>query len=154
VTLAGRALTDEGVHVPAERRGIGFVFQDYALFPHLTVRDNVRFGLRHLARAEREARTDEVIRLVGLNGLEQRLPHALSGGQQQRVALARAIAPRPRLILLDEPFSSLDALLRQEMRARVRELLKAQGMTALLVTHDQEEALSFADRVAVMQNGR
>lgn len=154
VMLAGQTLAEEGVHVPAERRGIGFVFQDYALFPHLTVRDNVRFGLRHLPKAERRARTEEVIRLVGLGGLEKRLPHALSGGQQQRVALARAIAPRPRLILLDEPFSSLDALLRQEMRARVRELIKAQGMTALLVTHDQEEALSFAERVAVMQNGR
>lgn len=154
ITLGGQTLTDVGVHLPAERRGIGFVFQDYALFPHLTVRNNVRFGLQHLPRAERETRTDEVIRLVGLGGLEKRLPHALSGGQQQRVALARAIAPRPRLLLLDEPFSSLDALLRQDMRARVRELIKSQGMTALLVTHDQEEALSFADRVAVMQQGR
>ena len=154
VTLAGRTLVGDGVSVPPEGRGIGFVFQDYALFPHLTVRENVAFGLRGLGKEERAARTAEVIELVGLRGFEARKPHALSGGQQQRVALARAIAPRPRLVLLDEPFSNLDALLRQEMRERVRDVLKAQGMTALLVTHDQEEALSFADRVAVMQNGR
>jgi iron(III) transport system ATP-binding protein len=154
VTLAGLQLVGDGVAVPPEQRGIGFVFQDYALFPHLTVRENVAFGLRGLSKKQRAARTHEVIQLVGLGGFEERKPHALSGGQQQRVALARAIAPRPRLVLLDEPFSNLDALLRQEMRERVRDVLKAQGMTALLVTHDQEEALSFADRVAVMQNGR
>ena len=154
VTFGGRTLVDDGVAVPPEQRGIGFVFQDYALFPHLSVRENVGFGLRGMTKPERAERVAEVIRLVGLGGFEDRKPHALSGGQQQRVALARAIAPRPRLVLLDEPFSNLDALLRQEMRERVRDLLKAEGMTALLVTHDQEEALSFADRVAVMQNGR
>ncbi|MDX1530622.1 MAG: ABC transporter ATP-binding protein [Rhodothermales bacterium] len=154
VALDGRVLSGEGVHVPPEERGVGFVFQDYALFPHLPVRDNVAFGLRGLPKEARRERVAEVLKLVGLQGLSDRLPHALSGGQQQRVALARAVAPRPRLLLLDEPFSNLDALLRQEMRARVRELLKGEGMTALLVTHDQEEALSFADRVAVMQNGR
>ncbi len=154
VTLAGRTLVSDDERVAPEKRGIGFVFQDYALFPHLSVRDNVAFGLRHLPRRQRLDRADEVLRLTGLGGLEDRMPHALSGGQQQRVALARAIAPRPRLILLDEPLSNLDALLRQEMRDRVRELLRAEGMTAVLVTHDQEEALSFADRVAVMQNGR
>ncbi|MEM1041002.1 MAG: ABC transporter ATP-binding protein [Bacteroidota bacterium] len=154
VALGGRMLVGEGALVPPERRGIGFVFQDYALFPHLSVRDNVLFGLGTLPKRERPARADEVLRLVGLGGLEDRRPHALSGGQQQRVALARAMAPRPRLLLLDEPFSNLDALLRQEMRARVRDLLKREGMTALLVTHDQEEALSFADRVAVMQAGQ
>ncbi len=154
VALGGRALVGDGPPVPPERRGIGFVFQDYALFPHLSVRDNVLFGLGALPRAERGERADDVLRLVGLSGFEQRQPHALSGGQQQRVALARAVAPRPRLLLLDEPFSNLDALLRQELRERVRALLKREGMTALLVTHDQEEALSFADRVAVMQNGR
>lgn len=154
VTLDGQTLDGDGVAVPPERRGIGFVFQDYALFPHLTVRENVAFGLRGMTKKARLSRADEVLRLVGLGGLEERKPHALSGGQQQRVALARAVAPRPRLLLLDEPFSNLDALLRQEMRERVRDLLKREGMTALLVTHDQEEALSFADRVAVMQNGR
>src|SRR5690606_4406770 len=154
VTLDGQTLVGDGISVPPERRGIGFVFQDYALFPHLTVRENVAFGLKGMTKKARRARADDVLRLVGLGGLEDRKPHALSGGQQQRVALARAIAPRPRLLLLDEPFSNLDALLRQEMRERVRDLLKREGMTALLVTHDQEEALSFADRVAVMQNGR
>lgn len=154
VTLDGRVLADEQRGVPAEQRGIGFVFQDYALFPHLSVRENVAFGLRGMPRAARLARADEVIQMAGLGGLENRMPHALSGGQQQRVALARAIAPRPRLLLLDEPFSNLDALLRQETREKVKELLRAEGMTAVLVTHDQEEALSFADRIAVMQNGR
>lgn len=155
IRLGGRTLNDEaGAHVPPEARGVGFVFQDYALFPHLTVAQNVAFGLRAWPRAERAARVDEVLRLVGLAGLERRAPHALSGGQQQRVALARALAPRPGLLLLDEPFSGLDALLRHEMRARVREILRAEGATALLVTHDQEEALQFADRVAVMQSGR
>ena len=154
VTLDGQTLVGDGISVPPERRGIGFVFQDYALFPHLTVRENVAFGLRGMTKKACRARADEVLRLVGLGGLEERKPYALSGGQQQRVALARAIAPRPRLLLLDEPFSNLDALLRQEMRERVRDLLKKERMTALLVTHDQEEALSFADRVAVMQNGR
>ena len=155
VTLDGRALVDEGgTWVPPESRGIGFVFQDYALFPHLNVRDNVRFGLRGLARKDRAGRVDEVLKLVDLTPFAGRMPHQLSGGQQQRVALARAIAPRPRLVLLDEPFSNLDALLRQEMRENVRDLLAEQGMTAVLVTHDQEEAFTFADRVAVMQGGR
>ena len=155
VTLDGRALVDEGgTWVPPESRGIGFVFQDYALFPHLSVRDNVRFGLRGLARKDRTGRVDEVLKLVDLTPFADRMPHQLSGGQQQRVALARAIAPRPRLVLLDEPFSNLDALLRQEMRENVRDLLAEQGMTAVLVTHDQEEAFTFADRVAVMQGGR
>ncbi|MEO0558158.1 MAG: ABC transporter ATP-binding protein [Bacteroidota bacterium] len=145
---------DDGTVVPPERRGIGLVFQDYALFPHLTVQQHVAFGLRQLGREHRQARVQEVIRLVGLVGLEERFPHALSGGQQQRVALARAIAPRPRLLLLDEPFSSLDAGLRHETRERVRELIRAEKMTALLVTHDQQEALAFSDRVAVMQSGQ
>ena len=154
ITVDGRVLADERSVVPPEKRGIGFVFQDYALFPHLTVAQNVAFGLKRGKRAEREVRVAEVLKLVGLEGLEARLPHALSGGQQQRVALARALAPRPRLLLLDEPFSNLDALFRNEMRERVRNILKAEGVTAVLVTHDQEEALLFADRLAVMQSGR
>ncbi|HLT46611.1 MAG TPA: ABC transporter ATP-binding protein [Rubricoccaceae bacterium] len=154
IALAGRTLADDHTFVPPEKRGIGFVFQDYALFPHLTVAQNVAFGLRAMKKPARAARVREVLRMVGLDGLEDRLPHALSGGQQQRVALARALAPRPRLILLDEPFSNLDALFRQEMRDRVRDVLKAEGTTAVLVTHDQEEALLFADRVAVMHMGR
>jgi iron(III) transport system ATP-binding protein len=154
VRLDDRLVEGEGAHVPPEKRGVGVVFQDWALFPHLTVERNVAFGLRGWKRAEARHRVAEVLKLVGLNGFEHRLPHALSGGQQQRVALARALAPRPRLLLLDEPFSNLDALFRLELRERVREALDAEGATALLVTHDQEEALSFADRVAVMQGGR
>ena len=155
VRLDGRVLDgDGGPHVPAEQRGIGVVFQEHALFPHLTVEANVAFGLRGWSRTDRASRVAEVLKLVGLTGLEGRGPHALSGGQQQRVALARALAPRPRLLLLDEPFSSLDALLRAEMRAEVRAALRAEGATAVLVTHDQEEALQTADRVAVMQGGR
>jgi iron(III) transport system ATP-binding protein len=146
-------LAADGFHVPAEKRGIGLVFQDYALFPHLNVLENVNFGIRKWARKEREARAREVIRLVGLAGFEMRRPHELSGGQQQRVAIARTLAPSPRLILLDEPFSNLDALLRQGTRTEIRAVLKKAGMTAVLVTHDQEEALSFADRVAVMRAG-
>ncbi|MEO0743129.1 MAG: ABC transporter ATP-binding protein [Bacteroidota bacterium] len=154
IHLDGRVLADAATFVPPEQRGIGLVFQDYALFPHLSVAANVAFGLRRWARADREARVAEVLRLVGLNGMESRAPHQLSGGQQQRVALARALAPRPRLLLLDEPFSNLDALLRSEMRRDVRAWLQREGTTAVLVTHDQEEAMAFADRVAVMQGGR
>ena len=154
VSIDGRVVEGESVHVAPERRGVGVVFQDWAVFPHLTVARNVEFGLRSWRKTDARARVAEVLRLVGLTGLEDRLPHALSGGQQQRVALARALAPRPRLLLLDEPFSNLDALFRMELRDRVREALDAEGATALLVTHDQEEALSFADRVAVMQGGR
>jgi iron(III) transport system ATP-binding protein len=154
VVIVGRKVEGDGIHVPPERRGVGVVFQDWALFPHLTVQGNVEFGLRGWKRAAARDRVAEVLRLVGLTGLEDRPPHALSGGQQQRVALARALAPRPALLLLDEPFSNLDALFRLELRERVREALAAEGATAMLVTHDQEEALSFADRVAVMQAGR
>ena len=154
IEVDGYSVTGEGHHVPPEDRALGLVFQDYALFPHLSVQKNIAFGLRHLSRAERSARVEEVIRLVGLSGLEDRRPQHLSGGQQQRVALARTLAPRPRLILLDEPFSNLDALLRQSTRQEIRSLLKEWGTSAVLVTHDQEEALSFADRLAVMRSGR
>lgn len=139
---------------PVEQRGIGFVFQDYALFPHLSVYGNVAFGLRQLSGKTKQKRVEEVLSLVGLTVFKDRKPGELSGGQQQRVALARAIAPGPKLVLLDEPFSSLDAALRQSTRDEVRALLKQSGIGAILVTHDQEEALSVADRLAVMRGGQ
>jgi len=140
--------------VPPEDRSVGLVFQEHALFPHLDVGANVAFGLRGMPRATRAERVAEVLTLVGLAGLERRRPSALSGGQRQRVALARALAPSPTLLLLDEPFSSLDAALRVSLRDEVRAILRAADQTALLVTHDQEEALSVADRVGVMFDGR
>lgn len=154
VTLDERRLEGPDTHVPPEQRGIGLVFQDQALFPHLTVFENIRFGLNNLPRGEQKERVTNVLDMVGLKGFDHRYPHELSGGQQQRVAVARAVAPKPGVILLDEPFSKLDAVLRQAMREDVRNLLREAGMTAVMVTHDQEEALSFADRVAVMRNGR
>lgn len=144
----GERRLDAGV--PPERRGIGIVPQEGALFPHLSVAGNVGFGLR---RGERAARVEELLDLVGLSGFGHRMPSELSGGQAQRVALARALAPRPGVVLLDEPFSALDAGLREELRADVRATLKAAGATALLVTHDQEEALGMADLVAVLRDG-
>ncbi len=150
ITLRGRDATG----LPPEDRGLGFVFQDLALFPHLDVAGNVGFGLHRLPRGERRARIDETLARIGLDGLAGRYPHELSGGQQQRVALARSLAPRPDLLLLDEPFSSLDADLRGRLRDELRALLKSLGIAALLVTHDQSEAFAFADRVGVMQAGR
>lgn len=154
IAMAARTLADSDTHVPPESRGIGFVFQDYALFPHKNVFENVAFGLRKASKQLRKERAAAVLEMVGLTSLHSRLPHYLSGGEQQRVALARAIIARPKLLLLDEPFSSLDPGLRQTTREEVRTLLKAEGISAVLVTHDQEEALSFADRLAVMNRGR
>ena len=153
IKLHDTCLSSPNTHVPPEQRQMGIVFQDYALFPHLSVIENVMFGLRKLPKAERRDCAERALDQVGLRGFQDRKPHNLSGGQQQRVALARTLAPRPRMILLDEPFSNLDALLRQETRRELRALLKQAGMTAGIVTHDQEEALSFADRVAVMRLG-
>lgn len=145
--------------IPPERRDVGIVFQDYALFPHLTVAKNVAFGLQSLARLGQltpkqvQTQTQEAIALVGLAGFESRFPHELSGGQQQRVALARALAPRPTLILLDEPFSNLDVQVRLHLRQEVRDVLKQVNASGVFVTHDQEEALAIADQVAVMRQG-
>ncbi|WP_062119964.1 ABC transporter ATP-binding protein [Aureimonas sp. AU40] len=150
IHLRGRRI--EGL--APERRGIGIVFQDYALFPHLTVAGNVGFAMPQVPRARRAAEARPFVEMVGLSGFESRFPDQLSGGQQQRVALARAFAARPDAILLDEPFSNLDAALRQTTRREIRSLLKASGVGAVFVTHDQEEALSFADRVCVMREGR
>ncbi|MFI7433631.1 ABC transporter ATP-binding protein [Micromonospora haikouensis] len=152
VAVAGRPVAAGRVHVPPHRRRVAVVPQEGALFPHLSVADNVGYGLDRAAR--RSGRVEEVLALVGLAGYGLRMPHQLSGGQQQRVAVARALAPRPPLVLLDEPFSALDAQLRTELRADVRQALRADGATAVLVTHDQGEALSMADAVAVMDAGR
>lgn len=154
IAIAGRVVASSNRWVPPEKRGVGMVFQEYALFPHLTVSENIAFGLGRLGPAERRRRTERLLRMVGLGGLEDRYPHSLSGGQQQRVALARALAPQPDLVLLDEPFSNLDATLRLQMREEVRRVLKETGAAAIFVTHDQSDALAISDRVAVMAFGR
>lgn len=151
ITIGGRTVDGAGRHVPADRRRIGYVPQEGALFPHLTVRANVAFGL---PRGRRRDGAGRLLEMVGLAELDRRYPHQLSGGQQQRVALARALAVEPEIVLLDEPFSSLDASLRGHVREEVRALLSDQGVTTVLVTHDQEEALSLADVVAVLRDGR
>ncbi len=154
ISMEDRVLDDQNTYIPPESRGIGFVFQDYALFPDKNVLENAAFGLsRKTLKKERHANALETLERVGIAHLHTRMPHHLSGGEQQRVALARSLATQPKLLLLDEPFSSLDAGLRQTTREEVRELLKASGITVVLVTHDQEEALSFAERVAVMNSG-
>jgi iron(III) transport system ATP-binding protein len=152
VSVGGRTVAGPGTHVAPERRRVGIVPQEQALFPHLSVAANVGYGLGR--SAERVARVEEMLNLAGLSGLGNRMPHELSGGQQQRVALARALAPGPSVVLLDEPFANLDAALRVALRTEVRDILRASGATALVVTHDQEEALSLAGTVAVMRAGR
>lgn len=154
VILNNQLLSSRSAHVAPQKRGIGFVFQDYALFPHMTALENVAFGLTNLPRHKRNVFAEEVLCRTGMGDFKDRSPAELSGGQQQRVALARAIAPEPELILLDEPFSNLDAMLRNVTRKEVRSIIKKARMSAILVTHDQEEALSFADRVGVMNDGR
>lgn len=150
ITIAGTVVDDGRAVVHAQRRGIGYVPQDGALFPHLRVRANIGFGL---SRGDRD-RVAELVRMLGLVGLEDRYPHQLSGGQRQRVALARALAPRPAVVLLDEPFASLDAALRMELRQYVARVLREVGATAIIVTHDRDEALTMADQIAVLRNGR
>ncbi|MFU8855584.1 MAG: ABC transporter ATP-binding protein [Deferrisomatales bacterium] len=154
ILLHGRTVSRPGLLVPPERRRVGMVFQDLALFPHLTAAKNVAFGLRAADRDTRSRRVGELLALVGLEQREDAYPHQLSGGQQQRVALARAMAPRPDLLLLDEPFSSLDVDLRDKLAREVREILKEDGLTALLVTHHQFEAFAMADEIGVLQAGR
>lgn len=154
ISIAGRLVNGRRTHVPTEKRRVGMVFQDYAIFPHLSVQQNVTFGLQNLSKQAAWDRAQEMLRFVGLAGFGDRMPHALSGGQQQRVALARALAPAPAVLLMDEPFSNLDASLRVEMRDEVRQLLLKAGITAVFVTHDQEEALFMGDQVAVMNGGR
>ncbi len=150
VEIGGAPAAGSGTWLPPERRPVGMVFQDYALFPHLTVADNVGFGL---PRRERSTRVPMLLALVGLCGLGERYPHELSGGQQQRVALARALAPAPDVVLLDEPWSNVDPHLREELRSEVTGILRPLGVTVLLVTHDREEAFSVADRIALVHEG-
>ncbi len=154
ICVDGQCFEGFKTHLPPEARGVGIVFQEYALFPHLNVAQNVAFGLKKLPPKLRDERVMTVLGMVGMTAFKDRKPHELSGGQQQRVALARSIAPSPKLILLDEPFSNLDAGRRHATREEIRALLKDAGMSAVFVTHDQEEALCFADRLAVMQDGR
>ena len=154
IRLAGKVVSGPGVMLPPERRRIGMVFQDYALFPHLSVAGNIAFGLHAAPAAERSARVQELAKLVGLSAALDKFPHEISGGQQQRVALARALAPRPELLLLDEPFSNLDVDLRERLSLEVRDIIKASGATAILVTHDQQEAFAMADEIGVLHLGR
>jgi iron(III) transport system ATP-binding protein len=154
IRLAGRIVSGAGTMVPPEKRRIGMVFQDYALFPHLSVAANIAFGLHASPPAERLARVRELAELVGLSATLEKYPHEISGGQQQRVALARALAPRPELLLLDEPFSNLDIDLRERLSLEVRDIIKASGATAVLVTHDQQEAFAMADEIGILHDGR
>jgi len=153
IILSDRLVSSSTETVPTEERRVGMVFQEYALFPHLRVADNIAFGLHHLSRAERTCRVQEMLRLTGLEGLERRYPHELSGGQQQRVALSRALVQNPVLLLLDEPFSNLDPDMASRMRQDLHSLLRRTKTTTILVTHDHEEAFAMADRIAVLNRG-
>lgn len=153
ILLDNKIISSSKHTLPPEKRHIGMVFQDYALFPHLTVSENITYGLKGMASTERNLIRDEMLSLVKLADLGSRYPHELSGGQQQRVALARALAPKPNILLMDEPFSSLDVELRRSLAVEVRDILKSQNITAILVTHDQEEAFAFADKIAVLNKG-
>ncbi len=154
ITLSGQTVAAPGLHVPPERRSVGMVFQDYALFPHLSILRNVQFGLSDLDAAAKRQRAGEVLEQVGMSAYGESYPHMLSGGQQQRVALARALAPKPRVLLLDEPFSGLDSNLRAHIRDETLHVVKDSGTTTLIVTHDPEEAMYMADRIVVMNEGR
>ena len=154
ILISQKVASKPGLTIPPEHRSIGMVFQDYALFPHLTIAENIAFGLRKMPAVDRQVQVDHLFDATGLSGMEGRYPHELSGGQQQRVALARALAPRPTLLLMDEPFSNLDVELRERLSVDVRDLLKAEGISGILVTHDQHEAFAVSDKVGVMNEGR
>jgi len=154
IEIRDRLVSSPAQLIPPEKRNVGMVFQDFALFPHLTVAENISFGIRNDSSSEQAQRVNQLLQHVALGGYGNRYPHQLSGGQQQRIALARALAPRPQILLLDEPFSSLDADLRESLATEVRALLKSEGITALLVTHDQQEAFAMADKAGVMYHGR
>lgn len=154
ITIDDQVMTSSTVNIPPEKRHVGMMFQDYALFPHLDVSANIGFGLRQLSRSERRARVDELLDLVGLTEFIDRYPHELSGGQQQRVALARALAPNPDILLLDEPFSNLDVDTREHLASELRQILKQTKHTALMVTHHIEEAYAMADQIGLMSQGK
>ena len=153
IALNGQTLSSQTLTVPPEQRHIGMVFQDYALFPHLTARENIRFGIRKLPKNQQDKIIDGLLELIKLQHIDKRFAHELSGGQQQRVALARALAPSPELLLLDEPFSNLDVDLRKHLNLEVRDILKEYGTSAILVTHDQEEAFAFGDHIGLLHDG-
>ncbi|MFO6424536.1 ABC transporter ATP-binding protein [Motilimonas sp. KMU-193] len=154
ITINGRQVNGENLHLPAEQRKVGMIFQDYALFPHMTVMENVVFGIDHLSKAEQQQRANQVLALVKLSDFAERYPHQLSGGQQQRVAIARALAYQPDIMLLDEPFSNIDSQVRLELIAEIKRILKQAGISAVFVTHSKEEAFAFADKLAVLDQGR
>lgn len=150
IEIGGRVVLDDSVFVEPEHRNVGLVFQDYGLFPHMTVEQNIVYGLKDMGKSEKKERLCEVLRLVSLEGVEKRYPHELSGGQQQRIALARAIAPKPKLLLMDEPFSNLDAALKKKIREELRDIIKSEGITSIIVTHDVEDAEGASDRIVRM----
>lgn len=153
IKIDGETIVDDKTFILPEKRGVGMVFQDYALFPHMTVAENVKFGLNKMDRKERNKRLKEVLTLVNLEDYRDRYPYELSGGQQQRVALARALAPKPSIMLLDEPFSNLDANLQSKIREELKKILKKTGITSIFVTHDKEDSMSIADKVVILKDG-
>lgn len=153
IEINGKMMSDDTHMIQPEKRGIGLVFQDYALFPHMTVANNIKFGLKKMSKQQKNERLEEVLYLVGMSEFAKRYPYELSGGQQQRVALARALAPNPSLIMFDEPFSNLDADLQLRIRDELRSILKQTGITSIFVTHDREDARALADRIVMMQDG-
>ncbi|WLV24172.1 ABC transporter ATP-binding protein [Aciduricibacillus chroicocephali] len=153
IVIGGKTIVDNSHFVMPEKRGVGMVFQDYALFPHMTVEENIRFGLKKMKSGDKRQRVKEVLELVRMERFKKRYPHELSGGQQQRIALARAIAPEPSLLLLDEPFSNLDADLQIKIRNELREIIKKAGTTTIFVTHDYKDSIAMADRIFTMRHG-
>ena len=154
IEIDDKVMVDDNVFILPEKRGVGMVFQDYALFPHMTVEENIKFGLIKMTKNHKQKRVEEVLSLVGMNEFKYRYPHELSGGQQQRIALARAIAPKPSLLLLDEPFSNLDADLQLKIRQDLKDILEKAGITSIFVTHDKEDSLAIADKVVVLEKGK